>query len=192
MLDFRKKFLTLLFDENGKLNMIGITLYVDAMLLDKVDLLFTEIYQSAQNDAACLHQILRIYEARKTDFIKQKHGFFDAQLIEILSHEKIFQTYFVYEHEIDTILMSDENFELLTPTADIFIQNKIQFSWLGNIENLELIIENNRLEKKFKQKIANHFTLNLSSLQFAEGLYYFKLIKNEELIKLGKFYVFRP
>jgi len=60
MLNFRKDFLNTLFQENDKLNAIGITLYVDAMLLEKTNLLFNEIYQAGQNNTASLRQILSI------------------------------------------------------------------------------------------------------------------------------------
>ena len=191
MLNFRKDFLNTLFQENDKLNAIGITLYVDAMLLEKTNLLFNEIYQAGQNNTASLRQILSIYEARKKDFVKEKHPFFDVQLIEILSQEKIFRPYFIYENELDTVLMSDDAFQLLLPLPNEIAKNSILFLWQGGLESVELIVENNKLEMQFKGTINNNFALDLSETQFAEGLYYYKIIYQETLIRLGKFYVIR-
>jgi len=123
--------------------------------------------------------------------VKEKHSFFDVQLIEILSQEKIFRPYFIYENELDTVLMSDDAFQLLLPLSNEMANDSIRFHWQGDVENVELIVENNKLEKRFRDTINNNFALDLSETQFAEGLYYYKIIYQETLIRLGKFYVIR-
>jgi hypothetical protein len=64
---------------------------------------------------------------------------------------------------------------------------EIQFSWRGNIENsLQLIIMNNREELVYKTVVVKEFTLKN---HLDQGLYYWKLESEDELLYLNKFYI---
>lgn len=52
-------------------------------------------------------------------------------------------------------------------------------------------IENNEENEVFEQEIQNGTTLLLKDLQLPNGLYYYKLLQENRLVKLGKFYVFQ-
>ena len=95
-----------------------------------------------------------------------------------------------YELAMATTLRAAAIFEMLTPKDGSFLKNAVQFLWKGQ-ENVELIVENNDYEPLFEGNIQNGFNLQLLENQFVNGLYYYKLIANGELLKIGKFYIFR-
>ncbi|MGB1204881.1 MAG: hypothetical protein ACPG5B_04495 [Chitinophagales bacterium] len=95
-----------------------------------------------------------------------------------------------YELAMATTFRAATVFEMLTPKDGSFLKNVIEFLWKGK-EELELIIENNDYEPLFEGNIKNGFNLQLLEKEFVNGLYYYKLIANGELLKIGKFYIFR-
>lgn len=95
-----------------------------------------------------------------------------------------------YELAIATTFRAARVFEMLTPKDGSFLKDAVQFLWKGD-EKLELIVENNDFEPLFEGNIENGFNLQFLENQFLNGLYYYKMIANGELLKIGKFYIFR-
>ncbi len=97
-----------------------------------------------------------------------------------------------YELQIaETFRAAD--FTLLKPQKnEIFKKSEVVFQWQEtDIERVTLIIENNQNKTVFRQKINNASLLALAAEKFPNGLYYFKLIANRRMLKLGKFYLYR-
>ena len=97
-----------------------------------------------------------------------------------------------YELQIAETFRAAE-FTLLQPQEnETFKKDEMVFRWEGkDIETVQLIIENNQNKTLLRQKITNGSKISMTVKEFPNGLYYFKLIANRSLLKLGKFYVFR-
>lgn len=96
-----------------------------------------------------------------------------------------------YETMLDMVLMSAATANDIQPTDGHFItQNQLSFRW-KNLDTLQLQIENNNYQKLFDQLIPSNYSLPLPLDTFPNGLYYFKLLNGIDLVKVGKFYVYR-
>ncbi|MCC7222277.1 MAG: hypothetical protein IT273_01015 [Chitinophagales bacterium] len=98
-----------------------------------------------------------------------------------------------YESMLDMVLMSAATTTVLAPTDGLMIyQQQIQFSWSDEqLSSLWLTIENNQYEILYEGEIRNRATLPLPADGFSNGVYYYKLINGNDLVKVGKFYVYR-
>ncbi len=73
-----------------------------------------------------------------------------------------------------------------------FVNKSIQFTGSKTYTSMQLHISNNQLTNIYDAPISNPFTLNLTPQTFPDGLYYYKLMdEEEELLTVGKFYVYR-
>lgn len=97
-----------------------------------------------------------------------------------------------YELQIEETFRAAE-FILLQPQKnEILKKHEIVFRWQElDIEVVNLIIENNQNRVLLRQKITNNSSVGLPSEIFSNGLYYFKLIANRKMLKLGKFYLYQ-
>ena len=125
-----------------------------------------------------------------TDIIDQTDAAF---AVELFLRESVCQPVPEYELLLDMVLMSAATTTLIAPNDGIIVvDNNIKFSWTENTCNLLwLIVENNQYETLFEGSIHNHSLLPLPDKAFCNGIYYYKLINGNDLVKVGKFYVYR-
>lgn len=100
-----------------------------------------------------------------------------------------------YEAMMEMVLMSAAiPVTIEQPHSGVLVsQDSIVFQWTGSTtEQMQLKIENNLYDVIIdNDNIQNNFALPLPQQQFPDGLYYFKLSKGIDLVKIGKFYVYR-
>ena len=98
-----------------------------------------------------------------------------------------------YELMLDMVLMSAANAIITAPiSGDMLHTNEVTFSWADSkLKNLQLSIENNLYEVLFEGEISNGSILPLPPDEYRNGIYYYKLINGDDLLKIGKFYLYR-
>lgn len=98
-----------------------------------------------------------------------------------------------YEAMLDMVLMSAATATVNSPTdGDMQHSNDIKFAWNNSPkQQLWLIVENNQYEVLFEGEIKNGEKLPLPTAEFGNGIYYYKLIDDNDLVKIGKFYLYR-
>jgi len=166
--------------ENALLDDDEAIAWVDAFSAEKTDALANMDNLFAQKMAAqeSLSEHIVTDEASIDSLLQ---SFLESEACEVIEE---------YEMAMATTLRATTVFEMLTPKDGSFLKNVVQFLWKGQ-ENVELIVENNDYEPLFEGNIKNGFNLQLLENEFLNGLYYYKLIANGELLKIGKFYIFR-
>ncbi len=189
------------FNTDGQLNNAGIALYADAMLWNRVSDLPDGFSDFVATEPTVMRKIIHIYHALKTQALPSSHPYFDALMVsDDASIDALLQQflgsdaclpYAIYEAEMEGTLMSAPLFKQSSPIDGAYFETDILFAWGGDIAELHLVIENNDLDVVFEGTIENGFTLSLSENDMADGLYYYKFIQGEEMIRLGKFYVYR-
>ena len=124
------------------------------------------------------------------DIIDQTDAAFAVQLF---LREEQFAPIPEYESMLDMVLMSAATTTVLAPTDGVMIhQQQIQFSWSDEqLPSLWLTIENNQYKTLYEGEMHNRATLPLPADEFRNGVYYYKLINGNDLVKVGKFYVYR-
>ncbi len=101
------------------------------------------------------------------------------------------QPFATYEIIINDTAMSNSQFKLKKPKLDSVFDKGISFEWQGQLENINLIIEDNATNPILKRKIHNNHLLIFDKEKFDNGLYYYKLINSNTLLKIGKFYLYK-
>lgn len=98
-----------------------------------------------------------------------------------------------YESMLDMVLMSAATATVTAPTdGDIVRADHVQFNWNGSqLLSLWLRVENNQYDLLLEGEIANGTKLVLPAARFGNGIYYYKLINGSDLVKVGKFYLYR-
>lgn len=194
MLDINAK----LFGSNGQLSLQAIALYVDAMKLNRVHDLPAKLYQYVHEHPVELAQIAYTFEIGKHIALESPHPYFDEYLPQWIDlnlkeflQQDTCEPYQIYEQELETVYRNNTLFKLISPNNGDFANKQLVFSWQGAEEVLELQIQNNDLEDIYNGQIKNNSSISLTNDLFGEGLYYFKIIQHDVLLKMGKFYVYR-
>lgn len=191
MNDWRTTFL----DTTGQLNALGISLYVDAMRLGRVEDLPEPIYTQAQSNMATLGQILRVFNTIRHEGHSASHPFFDVYLPQqrqaFLASE-VCEPIAEYDYEIAALFRSTDAAHDLAPTDPIFVKEELPLAWSAALPTvLDIQVENNEYELILEQTVNNGHSIPLPKGQFPNGLYYYKLLAVDALKVMGKFYVYR-
>lgn len=179
---------------NGHLNELGIAYFSENPKLD-------EFRTHINSCDACYEQVTVL-----TDFLdehsyithkKMKRNYLSlAASVLVLLCSSIFffvnQSNSFTENSSFEILVGDQlrssSFEIITPEIDQHFKRNEQITFQWNIQNdkkCELIIFSNEKLVIVKHSVTNklfNYKANLS-----EGLYYWELIENDEIIYVGKF-----
>ncbi len=116
-----------------------------------------------------------------------------AMTVQLFLHEPICTPIAEYEAMLDMTLMSAaaSDTDTITPAnGTVVTSDQLTFHW-KNYDKLQLQIENNSYKKLFNQPISSGYNLSLPLDFFPNGLYYFKLLNGIDLVKIGKFYIYR-
>lgn len=173
----------------------AIALYIDAMRLDRVDDLPTQLYEYTQQHPAILKHIIGLYATFKEQNMAHPHPFFDIYLPNqrlLFKQSKACQP-LEYYHEEPTFKSNSATNTINKTNEEEFVRTEKQFNWSYSFpQDLSLVVVDNEEDEKLAHIVPNGFILELPENRFPNGLYYYKLIDEEgDLVEIGSFYVFR-
>lgn len=201
------------FDAEGKLTSAGIALYVDAMILERVDDLPSEFHKSMVAYPDSYAQIVRMYMVMQDETIVHPHPYFDQQqkssgvtvpdehkeLDEFLQNiirealAEAAQPNAALERKVVEAVKSSPHFKVLKPTTASVYINHISFVLESSIiQKGRFFLQNQAGKFVDGFRLApdsQRFTIDCSG--YESGLYYWTILVGSDTVT-DKIYVCSP